>query len=316
MSEAVPHTRGQKHEPGTRVVWGNGVVAVVQADGRHVIESSSSDAAAAARATPRYSKALGAKAAARAFNKYYSQKQYKSPRAKKAAMTRDLCHGKKAKYVRRTTAYKASRNGRLTGPGHYDYPGVDDGSRCPQNGGFFEEDEEMEQKAGARCGWNAATNRCVKGADNKMGWCELGGVKGTRAKPNRGRRCRKSPLATRFLGAPKAHRSPKGTRKAVKKSPRRSKRLAEKARKSPRKAARKSPKKKSKRGQAMKGYDYYDPMETRRKPGRKVKGAVGLAAIGYGGNRQEQQQQQQQRQQRQRQQRQRQQQQQQRQQFW
>ena len=83
-------------------------------------------------------------------------------------MTRDLCHGKKAKYVRRTAAYKASRNGRLTGPGHYDYPGVDDGSRCPQNGGFFEEDEEMEQKAGARCGWNAATNRCVKGADNKM----------------------------------------------------------------------------------------------------------------------------------------------------
>ena len=33
----------------------------------------------------------------------------------------------------------------------------------------------------------------------------------------------------------------------------------------------------------MKGYDYYDPMETRRKPGRRVKGAVGLAAIGYGG---------------------------------
>merc|ERR1711907_552327 len=189
MGMATPHTPGQKHAPGTRVVYKNGVEAVVQADGRHRIVSSSAAAAANARKTPRYSKALGPRGAARAFNAYYRSKSYKSPRAKKAAMTRDICHGRKAKYVRRTTAYKASRNGRLTGPGHYDYPGVDDGSRCPQNGGFFEEDEEMEQKAGARCGWNAATNRCVKGADNKMGWCELGGVKGTRAKPNRGRRC-------------------------------------------------------------------------------------------------------------------------------
>merc|ERR1711907_328319 len=213
-------------------------------------------------------------------------------------MTRDLCHGRKAKYVRRTTAYKATRNGRLTGPGHYDYPGVDDGSRCPQRGG-------------ARCGWNAATNRCAKGHDNKQGWCEIGGKKGTRKSPNRKRRCVKSPFATRFLGAPKAARSPKGVRKA-RKSPKKARKSArkspKKARKSPKKA-RKSPKKKSKRGQGMKGYDYYDPMETRRKPGRKVKGAEGLAALGYGGNRQQQQQQQQQQRQQQRQQQQRQQQQ-------
>merc|ERR1711907_798868 len=138
----------------------------------------------------------------------------------------------------------------------------------------------------------------------KQGWCELGGKKGTRKSPNRKRRCVKSPFATKFLGAPKAARSPKGVRKA-RKSPK-------KARKSPKKA-RKSPKKKSKRGQGMKGYDYYDPMETRRKPGIKVKGPEGLAALGYGGNRQQQQQQQRQ-QQRQQQQRQQQRQQQQRQQ--
>merc|ERR1711907_499938 len=144
MGMATPHTPGQKHAPGTRVVYKNGVEAVVQADGRHRIVSSSAAAAANARKTPRYSRALGPRGAARAFNAYYRNKSYKSPRAKKAAMTRDLCHGRKAKYVRRTTAYKARRNGRLTGPGHYDYPGVDDGSRCPLSGGYMEdEDKEL-----------------------------------------------------------------------------------------------------------------------------------------------------------------------------
>merc|ERR1712072_390915 len=139
---ATPHTPGQKHAPGTRVVYKNGVEAVVQEDGRHRIVSSSAAAAANARKTPRYSKALGPRGAARAFNAYYRNKSYKSPRSKKAAMTRDLCHGRKAKYVRRTTAYKATRKGRLTGPGHYDYPGVDDGSRCPQRGGYESTEEE------------------------------------------------------------------------------------------------------------------------------------------------------------------------------
>ena len=49
MSEPVIHNKGDKHEPGTRVVWANGVIAVVQADGRHVIESTPAAAAAAAK---------------------------------------------------------------------------------------------------------------------------------------------------------------------------------------------------------------------------------------------------------------------------
>jgi len=199
MSEPVIHNKGDKHAPGTRVVWANGVVAVVQADGRHVIESTPAAAAAAARATPRYSKALGAKAAARAFNKYYSQKQYKSPRAKKAAMTRDLCHGKKAKYVRRTTAYKASRNGRLTGPGHYDYPGVDDGSRCPQNGGFMEEDEMEQFGAGCRL---KSTGRCVSAPSDRMHpSCEVG--------PRYMRKGKQMPGRCRKVKSPKK-KSPRG----------------------------------------------------------------------------------------------------------
>merc|ERR1711871_355632 len=218
---SVGHERGAKHEEGDLVMWSNGVIARVRADGRHTIIRSSPEAAVAARQVPRYSKALGAKAAARAFNKYYAQKaRTMSPRSLKAAMTRDLCHSKKEKYQRRTTAYKATREGRLTGPGNYDYPGLDDGSRCPQRGG-------------ARCGVNPATNRCAKGFDNKEGWCELGGKKGTRKSPNRNRRCVASPFARRFMGMPKAR-----------KSPRRSKRIARKAaKKSPKKAAKKSPKK-------------------------------------------------------------------------
>ena len=252
---SVAHERGTKHEEGDLVMWSNGVVARVQADGRHIIFATPPAAADAARQVPRYSKALGAKAAARAFNEYYAQKaRTMSPRSLKAAMTRDLCHGKKEKYQRRTTAYKARRNGRLTGPGHYDYPGLDDGSRCPQRGG-------LNKQVGAGCRLKS-TGRCVAAPSERMHpSCELGPRYVRKGKEMPGR-CRKI---------------------AVKKSPKKAKKSPKKvAKKSPKKA-RKSPKKKGKRGQGMKGYDYYDPMETRRKPGRRVKGAVGLAAIGYGG---------------------------------
>merc|ERR1712072_1195341 len=80
---ATPHTPGQKHAPGTRVVYKNGVEAVVQEDGRHRIVSSSAAAAANARKTPRYSKALGPKGAARAFNAYYRKKLQK-PKSQKS----------------------------------------------------------------------------------------------------------------------------------------------------------------------------------------------------------------------------------------
>ncbi|MDA7573771.1 hypothetical protein N8751_00655 [bacterium] len=63
-------------------------------------------------------------AAARAFNKYYKGKAYKSEKARKAAMTRDMCHNK-SHMMRDTSAYRAN-------PGRFDYKGVDDGSRCPK----------------------------------------------------------------------------------------------------------------------------------------------------------------------------------------
>ena len=72
---------------------------------------------------PRYSKEISKKAAARAFNRYYKNKAYKSPKSRKAAMTRDMCHNKAAANKRTTSAYRAN-------PGRFDYPGLDDGSNC------------------------------------------------------------------------------------------------------------------------------------------------------------------------------------------
>jgi len=166
----VNHTRGDKHAAGTRVRYSNGVEAVVNAKGQHRIVSSSAAAAANARQTKRYSKALGPRGAARAFNQYYRNKNYASGNVgKRRAMTRDLCHEKKPAYRRSTSAYKATRNGRLTGPGNYDYPGVDDGSRCPQRGG-----DELEQ-FGAGCRFDSVRGRCLKAPSDRMdGRCEVG----------------------------------------------------------------------------------------------------------------------------------------------
>merc|ERR1711968_293331 len=119
-------TAGQKHAPGTRVRYSNGVEAVVQENGSHVIVGSSAAAAANARAAGRYSRNVGPKAATRAF---------KSNRARKAAITRDLC--KRGKNQTRTTSYTKGK----TGVRRYDYPGMDDGSRCPQRGGYDDHDE-------------------------------------------------------------------------------------------------------------------------------------------------------------------------------
>ena len=241
MSNIVDHTAGDKHAPGTVVRYSNGVIAEVQRNGSHRITGSSSAAAANARAAGRYSKALGPKAAARAFNKYYKERKYSSPRAKKAAMTRDLCHSKKSKYQRATTAYKSSRDGKLTGPGNYDYVGVDDGSRCPQNGGF--------EQSGAGCRFDSVKGKCLSSPSDRMdGRCEVGAKYMRKGKSVAGR-CKKV---------------------VSKKSPKKAKKSPKKAKKSPKRTR-------------AKGYDYYDPMEYRKKPGRKVKGAIGLAAMGYGG---------------------------------
>merc|ERR1711871_1888637 len=176
-------TAGQKHAPGTRVRYSNGVEAVVQENGSHVIVGSTPEAAANARAAGRYSKQVGPKEATRA---------YKSPRARKAAITRDLC--KRGKNQTTTTSYTKGK----TGVRRYDYPGMDDGSRCPQRGG-----KRRGRKVKGSCGMNPDTNRCARGFSNEHGWCELGGKKGTRKSSNMKRRCVANPLARRFLGMPK-----------------------------------------------------------------------------------------------------------------
>lgn len=61
--------------------------------------------------------------AKRALNKYYNNKNYTSPANRKAALTRDICSDNKP--LTRTTKYRRS-------PHLYDYPGVDDGSTCPE----------------------------------------------------------------------------------------------------------------------------------------------------------------------------------------
>merc|ERR1712100_815915 len=176
----VAHTAGQKHAPGTRVRCSNGVEAVVQENGSHVIVGSSAAAAANARAAGRYSKAVGPKAAARAFNRYYSTRSYGSPKARKAAITRDLCH--KGKKSTRTTSYTKGK----TGVRRYDYPGMDDGSRCPQKGGYIppEQEElfrggymppEQEEQFGAGCRLDSVTRRCKAAPSKRMdARCEVG----------------------------------------------------------------------------------------------------------------------------------------------
>lgn len=71
----------------------------------------------------RGSKSLSRKSAERAFNRYYRTRDYESPRARKAAMSRDMHYSPKdAKKVTSTTRY-------LRNPGKLDYPGLDAGPK-------------------------------------------------------------------------------------------------------------------------------------------------------------------------------------------
>ena len=63
------------------------------------------------------------RAAKAAFTRFYNKKSYKSSRARKAAMTRDLCSNNKPVVTDRRY---------LRSPHRYDYPGWDDGSNCPE----------------------------------------------------------------------------------------------------------------------------------------------------------------------------------------
>merc|ERR1711934_61564 len=79
------------------------------------------------RSKKRGRKQISPRAAAVAFNRYYNRKSYKSPAARKAAMTRDMCHKRKGDRVVTTNRYSSKK-----GPATFDFKGVDDGSRCPK----------------------------------------------------------------------------------------------------------------------------------------------------------------------------------------
>ena len=166
---------------------------------------------------PRGMKRLSPRAAAAAFNKFYTESdRYKTPSARQAAITRDLCHAKTDKVVE-TNKY-ASIKGRRTGPLTFDYPGIDDGSRCPTgpargskagtqamkdkmaavrakklSGGAKKTPLEAaadRAKAHDKCFYNSTTMRCAKGpfeGASNPNWCAEGksGV------------CKKSPLGKR-----------------------------------------------------------------------------------------------------------------------
>ena len=68
-------------------------------------------------------------AAKRALLKYYNNKSYKSPANRKSALTRDLCSNNKP--INKTSLYRRS-------PHLYTYPGIDDGSQCPNGGKVYQ----------------------------------------------------------------------------------------------------------------------------------------------------------------------------------
>merc|ERR1711965_610053 len=79
------------------------------------------------RSKKRGRKQISPRAAAVAFNRYYNRKTYRSPAARKAAMTRDMCHKRKGDRVVTTNRYTSKK-----GPSTFDFKGLDDGGKCPK----------------------------------------------------------------------------------------------------------------------------------------------------------------------------------------
>uniref|UniRef100_A0A6C0J1A6 Uncharacterized protein n=1 Tax=viral metagenome TaxID=1070528 RepID=A0A6C0J1A6_9ZZZZ len=76
----------------------------------------------AKRRPGRRTRSLSPKGAMRAFNRHYNKSpKYKSPKNRKGAKSRDLCWDNQP--LVRDARYSRS-------PHRYDYPGLDDGSRC------------------------------------------------------------------------------------------------------------------------------------------------------------------------------------------
>ena len=72
----------------------------------------------------RGNKQISPKAAARAFTRYYKNRSYKSgDKGRARAMARDMCHAKQSSKTTTGSKYRRS-------PRKFDYPGLDDGSKC------------------------------------------------------------------------------------------------------------------------------------------------------------------------------------------
>jgi hypothetical protein len=101
----------------------NGAFGATFSDKKFRIVQGNNDSLAVARKSPRGAKPLSSKAAARAFAKYYATKKYSSQTRRAAAIQRDLCHSKKGDKVTSLSKFRRS-------PGRFDYPGLDDGTKC------------------------------------------------------------------------------------------------------------------------------------------------------------------------------------------
>jgi len=113
---------------GTERTLKNGMLAGhIMIDGRRqfriigVVDKAKHQRSVSAKRPGRASRELSPRGAMRAFNKHYKNKDYKNEKARKSARSRDLCWDNQEKV----------EDGRYSrSPHRFDYPGVDDGSRC------------------------------------------------------------------------------------------------------------------------------------------------------------------------------------------
>ncbi len=169
-------------------------------------------------------KTISPRSAKTAFTKFYNKRSYKTSKARKAAMTRDLCSSNKP---------VVNHRGYLRSPHRYDYPGLDDGSNCPTGKVTKKRSLSAAQKAalvarlrrqagGAaaeHCEWHPASLRCAKASSggvhehcrvNKKGHC----VKKASAPKDAARVARGQANVARLAAARAARAAKKGSPKA------------------------------------------------------------------------------------------------------
>lgn len=114
--------------PGTERVLSNGFLAgFVMIDGKRkfrIIKMQDREAASRAAKSPKNNrKPLKKKSAKNSFDKFYKNRKYSSAKKRALAKKRDMCHKNAPHRTTSDRRYKRS-------PLKWDYPGLDDGSRC------------------------------------------------------------------------------------------------------------------------------------------------------------------------------------------